>query len=74
MPNRTVIFNIQVLDNGELILTDANGKTLRELDANKLGESLSGRTIRKTTTLPTITVLESNPRWVCIGGRWYYIP
>lgn len=84
MPNFTLIprevimskpiFNVQVMNDGELLLTDINGNPLKELDADKLGKSLCDKTIKRCMTLPTITVLQSNPCWVCVGGRWYYIP
>jgi len=69
-----VLVNIQVLDNGDIVATDAEGRALKELDSASLGESLNGKAVKKATVLPPITLLESNPRWVCIGGRWYYIP
>ena len=69
-----VKFRINVMANGELVVTDANGKELPELSSSSLAETLTGREVKKASVLPTISVIESNPCWVCIGGRWYYIP
>lgn len=74
MRTEKVICTIQVLEEGAIVITNQNGETLKELTPMMLAESLQGREIKKATVLPQITVLESNPSWVCIGGRWYYIP
>lgn len=74
MPEKSVLFNIQVMKDGGFVLSDAKGQPLKELNSANLGESLYGREIKETTILPTMTILKSNPTWLNLGGRWYYIP
>lgn len=75
MANEGVAFTIKVLENGECEVFDAGGsKKLKELTPLELGESMTGKTINKVADLPKMTYMRSNPGWVCIGGKWYYIP
>ena len=74
MPEKRVMVNIQVMEDGTFILSDAKGQPLKELNGANLGETLYGKTIKEATILPTMTLLRSNPGWLNLGGRWYYIP
>ena len=65
-------FNIRISDQGEFSVTDAEGKELKELSPEELGESLVGREIKNARLLP-VTFLSSNPVWICVCGRWYCI-
>ena len=65
-------FNIKISENGEFSVTDACGEKLSELSPEELGKSLIGREIKDARSI-NITFLSSNPRWICIGGRWYRI-
>ncbi|KAB2888785.1 MAG: hypothetical protein F9K32_15215 [Desulfobulbaceae bacterium] len=61
------VFN-EVKKNGRLqqILVD---ETLPE----ELGPTFKDRTIHNAQGF-SVVYLRSNPRWVCINGKWYYIP
>jgi len=64
---------IQILVNfdGTVEVRDAKGNALQHATPEEFGESLKGKTIKKSEIA---TIMWSNPcNWVNIGGRWYWI-
>lgn len=74
MTEKKVLVTIQVMEDGKCIPLDAERRPLEEISGEYLGKTLQGKTINEATILPKMTLLRSNPKWLNLDGRWYYIP
>ncbi|MGB3212723.1 MAG: hypothetical protein WBB19_18620 [Desulforhopalus sp.] len=73
MAKGEVLIKIEVLDNGKFRVFDKDDKEFKELAPQDVGETFIDRNITNARFIPSITYLESNPRWVNILGNWYYM-
>lgn len=60
---------IKIKEDGEITVHDKDGGDVIEATLKEVLDSMNGLTVKSTPVL----YYHSNPGWVFVNGRWYYI-
>lgn len=60
---------IKIKEDGEITVHDKDGNAVKEVTPREVADMMSGLAITSTS----LVYYHSNPGWVFVNGRWYYI-